>query len=147
MAWRESPAPKESQISPRRNPPRESVRRAFGIRALATRYGVDPKTLFKGRKRSFVADLPTGPREPKSSVLSVEQEAIIVAFRRHTLLPLDDCLYALQATLPHLTQVVCIAACNDTASAASRRSKGTRPQRRSSSLTRSASFPSTSPKS
>src|SRR5450755_4894259 len=142
MAWRESPAPKESQISPRRNPPRESVRGAFGIRALATRYGVDPKTLFKGRKQSSVADLPSGPRE-----LSVEQEAIIVAFRRHTLLPLDDCLYALQATLPHLTQVVCIAACNDTASAASRRSKGTRPQRRSSSLTRSASFPSTSPKS
>jgi hypothetical protein len=27
-----------------------------------------------------------------------------VAFRRHTLLPLDDCLYALQATIPHLTR-------------------------------------------
>jgi IS30 family transposase len=35
-------------------------------------------------------------------VLSVEGEAVIVAFRRHTLLPLDDCLYALQATIPHL---------------------------------------------
>jgi hypothetical protein len=32
----------------------------------------------------------------------VEQEAIIVAFRKHTLLPLDDCLYALQATIPQL---------------------------------------------
>ena len=31
-------------------------------------------------------------------------EAIIVAFRRHTLLPLDDCLYALQATIPSLTR-------------------------------------------
>jgi len=30
--------------------------------------------------------------------------AIIVAFRKHTLLPLDDCLYALQATIPHLTR-------------------------------------------
>jgi hypothetical protein len=30
--------------------------------------------------------------------------AIIVAFRRHTLLPLDDCLYALQPTIPHLTR-------------------------------------------
>ncbi len=29
---------------------------------------------------------------------------MIVAFRRHTLLPLDDCLYALQATIPHLTR-------------------------------------------
>ena len=27
---------------------------------------------------------------------------MIVAFRRHTLLPLDDCLYALQPTIPHL---------------------------------------------
>ena len=37
-------------------------------------------------------------------MLSIEDEAIIVAFRRHTLLPLDDCLYALQATIPHLTR-------------------------------------------
>jgi transposase-like protein len=37
-------------------------------------------------------------------VLSLEEEAIVVAFRRHTLLPLDDCLYALQATIPHLTR-------------------------------------------
>ena len=27
---------------------------------------------------------------------------MIVAFRRHTLLPLDDCLYALQPTIPNL---------------------------------------------
>ena len=32
------------------------------------------------------------------------QGAVIVAFRRHTLLPLDDCLYALQPTIPHLTR-------------------------------------------
>jgi hypothetical protein len=36
--------------------------------------------------------------------LTLEAEALIVALRRHTLLPLDDCLYALQATLPHLTR-------------------------------------------
>jgi hypothetical protein len=29
-------------------------------------------------------------------VLSIEDEAIVVAFRKHTLLPLDDCLYALR---------------------------------------------------
>lgn len=45
-----------------------------------------------------------GPKEPRSSVLSVEDEAVIVAFRRHTVLPLDDCLSALQPTLPHLTR-------------------------------------------
>jgi hypothetical protein len=27
-------------------------------------------------------------------VISLEDEAIVVAFRRHMLLPLDDCLYA-----------------------------------------------------
>src|SRR4029077_17434173 len=58
----------------------------------------------KWKKRTSVADLPTGPKEAKSSVLSVEDEAVVVAFRRHTLLPLDDCLYALQATIPHLTR-------------------------------------------
>jgi transposase-like protein len=51
-----------------------------------------------------VEDRKTGPKEPRSSVLSVEEEAVIVAFRRHTLLPLDDCLYALQPTIPHLTR-------------------------------------------
>ena len=37
-------------------------------------------------------------------MLTRAEEAVIVAFRRHTLLPLDDCLYALQPTLPHLTR-------------------------------------------
>ncbi len=37
-------------------------------------------------------------------MLSIEDEAIIVAFRKHALLPLDDCLYALPATIPHLTR-------------------------------------------
>ncbi len=39
-----------------------------------------------------------------STVVTVEEEAMIVAFRRHTLLPLDACLYALQPTIPHLTR-------------------------------------------
>ena len=38
------------------------------------------------------------------TVLSREEEAMIVAFRRHTLLPFDDFLYALQPTIPHLTR-------------------------------------------
>jgi transposase InsO family protein len=87
----------------------EAVRRAIqhsqaSLRALAKRYGINPKTVAKWKKRGSVADLPTGPRKPRSTVLSIEDEAIIVAFRQHTLLPLDDCLYALQATIPHLTR-------------------------------------------
>jgi transposase InsO family protein len=87
----------------------EAIRRAIqhsqeSLRTLARRHGINPKTVAKWRKRCSVADLPTGPKNPRSTVLTTEQEAIIVAFRRHTLLPLDDCLYALQATIPHLTR-------------------------------------------
>src|SRR5512134_2384355 len=87
----------------------EAIRRAIqhseeSLRALAKRYGINQKTVAKWRKRASVVDLPTGPKEPRSTVLSAEEEAIVVAFRRHTLLPLDDCLYALQPTIPHLTR-------------------------------------------
>src|ERR1700746_2382307 len=87
----------------------EAVRRAIqnsqeSLRALAKRYGINQKTVAKWKQRETVADLPTGPKEAKSTVLSIEEEAIIVAFRRPTLLPLDDCLYALQPTIPHLTR-------------------------------------------
>src|SRR6195256_150389 len=87
----------------------EAIRRAIqhsqeSLRTLSRRYGINPKTVAKWKKRGSVADLPTGPKQAKSTVLSVEDEAIVVAFRKHTLLPLDDCLYALQATIPHLTR-------------------------------------------
>jgi len=71
---------------------------------LSARYGINEKTVAKWRKRTSVVDMPTGPRDAKSTVLSVEDEAVIVAFRRHTLLPLDDCLYTLQPTIPYLTR-------------------------------------------
>src|SRR5215217_3404889 len=79
-----------------------AVRRAIqqsqaSLRVLARRHGINPKTVAKWKKRSSAADLPTGPKAPRSTVLTLEEEAVIVAFRRHTLLPLDDCLYALQA--------------------------------------------------
>ena len=87
----------------------EAVRRAIqhsqeSLRAVARRHGINPKTVAKWRARASVADQRTGPKDPRSTVLSPEDEAIIVAFRRHTLLPLDDCLYALQATIPRLTR-------------------------------------------
>jgi len=45
-----------------------------------------------------------GPKEPSSTVLTKDEEALIVAFRKHTLLPLDDCLYALLESIPHLSR-------------------------------------------
>jgi transposase InsO family protein len=71
---------------------------------LSRTYGINPKTVLKWRKRATVEDCKTGPKDPRSTVLSQAEEAVIVAFRHHTLLPLDDCLYALQPTIPHLTR-------------------------------------------
>jgi transposase InsO family protein len=87
----------------------EAVRRAIqnsqaSLRELASRYGINQKTVAKWRRRRSACDARMGPKEPASTVLSKEEEALIVAFRKHTLLPLDDCLYALQATVPHLTR-------------------------------------------
>jgi transposase-like protein len=79
-------------------------RSTASVAALSRKYGVNPKTVAKWRQRDGVSDAPMGPKEPRSTVLSKEEEALAVAFRRHTLLPLDDCLYALQATIPHLTR-------------------------------------------
>ena len=74
------------------------------VATLAAQYHLNPKTVRKWRKRKTVEDMPMGPRHARSTVLSPEEEAVCVAFRKHTLLPLDDCLYALQATVPHLTR-------------------------------------------
>ncbi len=74
------------------------------IKELSEQYDLNPKTVMKWKKRGFVHDAPMGPKEVRSTVLSPEEEAIVVAFRRYTLLPLDDCLYGLQATIPHLTR-------------------------------------------
>ena len=74
------------------------------IAELSQTYGLNPKTVAKWKQRDDVNDARMGPKELRSTVLSKEEEALAVAFRRHTLLPLDDCLYALQATIPHLTR-------------------------------------------
>ncbi len=71
---------------------------------LSRELGITPKTVAKWRKGATVEDLKTGPKAPHSTTLSEAEEAAVVAFRRHSLLPLDDCLYALQPRIPHLTR-------------------------------------------
>jgi hypothetical protein len=89
---------------------RASIQRSKApLKELAAKYGINQKTVAKWRKRSFLHDAAMGPKVPCSTVLTAEEEAMIVAFRKHTLfkhtlLPLDDCLYALQATIPRLTR-------------------------------------------
>src|SRR3954470_14078758 len=73
-------------------------------RVLAARYGLNPKTVQKWRKRTTTADQPMGPGRPRSTVLTEAEEAIVVEFRRRTLLPLDDVLGCLRESIPTLTR-------------------------------------------
>ena len=73
-------------------------------RALAAQYGLNPKTVRKWRKRTTTADAPMGPTVPKSTVLTPAEEAIVVAFRQKTMLPLDDVLGCLGDTVPNLSR-------------------------------------------
>jgi transposase-like protein len=73
-------------------------------RALAARYGLNPKTVLKWRKRPTTADAPMGPSRRRSTVLTEAEEAIAVEFRRRTLLPLDDVLGCLREAIPKLTR-------------------------------------------
>ncbi len=84
--------------------PSSNTARQASLATLSRELGINPKTVAKWRKRATVEDLKTGPKAPHSTTLSEAEEAVVVAFRRHTLPLLDDCLYALQPSLPHLTR-------------------------------------------
>ena len=71
-------------------------------RALAARYGLNAKTVCKWRKRTTTADAPMGPKTPESAVLTPPEEAVVVAFRQKTLLPLDDVFGCLKDAIPNL---------------------------------------------
>jgi len=71
---------------------------------LAGRYGLSRTTVTKWRRRTSTADAPMGPRNPRSTVLTLIEEAVIVEFRRRTLLPLDDVMGCLKDSIPNLTR-------------------------------------------
>lgn len=48
---------------------------------LATKLGLNHETVAKWRKRAFVHDAPMGPKTVRSNVLTVEEEAMVVAFQ------------------------------------------------------------------
>src|SRR3954465_10933167 len=61
----------------------EAIRRAIqhsqeSLRALAKRYGVNQKTVRKWKGRSSVADIRTGPTQPRSTVLSGVSDILCV---------------------------------------------------------------------
>lgn len=82
---------------------RKAIQRSqASVAEFAEQYGVNRKTERTWRSRASVEDAPMGPRTLSSASLSAA-EAACVALRKHALLPLDDCLYALHASIPHLT--------------------------------------------
>ena len=50
---------------------RRAIQHSRSLRALANRYGVNQKTVAKWKKRTSVADLPTGPKEPRSHMFAM----------------------------------------------------------------------------
>lgn len=87
----------------------EAIRREIrnskeSIAKASKRFNVNPKTIIKWRKREDTKDLPMGPKKIRSTVLSEAEEESIVSFRKKTGLPLDDILYSLQETIPHLSR-------------------------------------------
>ncbi|TBU74003.1 hypothetical protein [Pseudomonas daroniae] len=81
----------------------EIQRSQDSITVLSRRYNLNPKTVRKWRNRVTVEDAPMGPSNPHSTSMTPLQEAAAVAFRQK-LLPLDDCLHALQRSIPTLTR-------------------------------------------
>ena len=54
---------------------RASIQRSkASIHQYSERYGVNPKTVIKWKKREVVDDAPMGPKEARSTVLSREEE-------------------------------------------------------------------------
>jgi transposase InsO family protein len=82
----------------------EIQRSQDSIATLSKRFNLNPKTVLKWRHRDTVEDAPMGPSKPRSISMTPLQEAAAVAFRQKTLLPLDDCLHALQRSIPTLTR-------------------------------------------
>ena len=64
---------------------RKAIQRSkAAIKELSQTCGINPKTVRKWRKRNTVEDHKTGPGQPRSTLLSEDEEALIIAFRRHS---------------------------------------------------------------
>jgi hypothetical protein len=71
---------------------------------LARRHGVNRKTIAKWRGREFTSDERMGPKNPRSRLLTLHDEAIILAYRWRTRFALDDLHLRLKRLMPNLSR-------------------------------------------
>ncbi len=71
---------------------------------LAKRYDVHRQTVAKWKGRDTPFDERMGPKNPSSSTLTLNGEAIVLAYRWRTRLSLDDSHVRLKCFYPHLTR-------------------------------------------
>ena len=74
------------------------------IASLAIRYGLNPKTVAKWKKRTTFEDRRSGPKAGALRRLKINEEQLAVAFRAYSRLPLDDCVEILKHVFPRLTR-------------------------------------------
>lgn len=77
-----------------------------GSRALAARFGLNPKTILKWKKRDTLQDKPFGARIHRSVLAPLEQK-IIVKVRKHLKHNLDDLVLILKPYIPKLNRDNC----------------------------------------
>ena len=70
---------------------------------LAKKYGINPKTVLKWKHRKSVEDQNSSPKNIRT-VLSKQDERIIVETRKKTLLPIDDLFATLKDVIPVLSR-------------------------------------------
>src|SRR3546814_13757420 len=85
----------------------ELQRSQASVASLAKRFGINEKTVIKWRKRQSGEDMPMGPQERRSTVLSPMEEVAIVAFRVQARLPLVDGFIALKDVIPQHGPAAC----------------------------------------
>src|ERR1700733_1587423 len=84
---------------------KELQRSKASIQELSRRYNINPKTVVKWRNRveEGIRDRSNAPKSPRTA-LSAADQALIIAFRKATQLPLDDCYDSLVGKIPHLSR-------------------------------------------
>ena len=71
---------------------------------LAKQYRIHRQTVAKWKARDTPFDARMGPKNPRSSVLTLEDEAIILAYRWRTRLSLNESLVRLRCLMPQLSR-------------------------------------------